>query len=293
MEIYVLRNFLEIAREGSITAAAGTLHISQSTLSMQIKSLENELGKKLFTRHSRSVSLTDEGMVLRKRAEDILNMVDKTAAEFREMNIIRGGDIRIGCAESYLIKHLAHAISDFRRDYPLLRFHITSGGTEQVLERLDHGILDLAVIVEPPHLERYNYLEIPGEDTWGIVVRRDHPLAARHSVTVSDLKGEDLIISEQSLKADLPRWCGEKVDELRFAGYTNLAYNGSVFAREGLGVLLAFEHLIECGADSELCFVPLSPRLTNKIFIVWKKYQIFTPIADLFTESLIKRFAAE
>ena len=111
------------------------------------------------------ISLIVSAMVLRKRAEDILNMVDKTAAEFREMNIIRGGDIRIGCAESYLIKHLAHAISDFRRDYPLLRFHITSGGTEQVLERLDHGILDLAVIVEPPHLERYNYLEIPGEDT--------------------------------------------------------------------------------------------------------------------------------
>jgi DNA-binding transcriptional LysR family regulator len=292
MEIYVLRNFIEIAREGNMTAAANALHISQSTLSMQIKGLEQELGKKLFIRHSRSVSLTDEGMVLRKRAEDILNIVDKTEAEFQEMNIIKGGDIRIGCAESYLIKHLAHAISDFRKDYPLLRFHITSGGTEQVLEQLDHGILDLAVIVEPPHLDRYNYLEVPGVDTWGIVVRRDHHLANKKSVTLSDLTDEDLIISEQSLEADLPRWCGERIDQLHFVGYTNLAYNGSVFAREGLGVLLTFEHLIECSADSQLAFIPLCPKLTNKMFIVWKKYQIFTPIADLFTRSLMDRFVA-
>ena len=170
MEIRVLRYFLEIARAGNMTRAAETLHISQPTLSKQMKDLEQELGKKLFRRGSTSLSLTDEGMLLRKRAEDILEMVDKTADEFKSLGNITGGEVHIGCAESHQIKYLARTIKAFKESYPLFRYHLTSGNTEQVVERLDRGLIDFAVIVEPPNLSKYNYLEVPEVNTWGLVM---------------------------------------------------------------------------------------------------------------------------
>ena len=156
MEIRVLRYFLEIARAGNMSRAAEAFHVSQPTLSKQMKDLEQELGKKLFRRGSTSLSLTDEGMLLRKRAEDILDMVDKTADEFRALNDISGGEVHIGCAESYQIKYLAQTIQVFKKKYPLFRYHLTSGNTEQVVERLDRGLIDFAVIAEPPNLPKYN-----------------------------------------------------------------------------------------------------------------------------------------
>jgi DNA-binding transcriptional LysR family regulator len=209
MEIRVLRYFLEIARESSMSRAAETLHVSQPTLSKQMKELESELGKKLFHRGSTSVSLTDEGMLLRKRAEDILTMVDKTTSEFRELDNIAGGEVHIGCAESHQIKYLAWVIKDFKEVYPRFRYHLTSGNTEQVVERLDRGLIDFAFIVEPPNLERYNHIEIPGTDIWGLAIRKDHPLAEKEEIVFADLIGIDLICSEQGMKFDIARWCGE------------------------------------------------------------------------------------
>lgn len=284
MEIRVLRYFLEIARERSMTRAAERLHLSQPTLSRQMKDLEQELGKKLFRRGSSSVSLTSEGMLLRKRAEDILDMVDKTADEFKALDEITGGEVRIGCAESHQIKHLARVLKKFQKQYALFRYHLSSGNTEQVTERLDRGLFDFAVIVEPPDLSRYNYLEVPDKDTWGVVMRKDSPLAQKERIRVEDLQGLPLICSEQSMREDIPRWCGEKVDELLFAGSTNLFYNGSVLVKEGLGYMLTFEHLADTGADSALCFRPLEPPLETKMYIIWKKYQIFTPIAERLLE---------
>ena len=237
MEIRVLRYFLEIARENNMSRAAETLHVSQPTLSKQMKDLESELGKKLFRRGSTSVSLTDEGMLLRKRAEDILAMVDKTTEEFRELDNITGGEVHIGCAESYLIKHLAQAIKDFKKKYPLFRYHLTSGNTEQVAERLDRGLIDFAVIAELPNLKRYNYIEIPGTDIWGLVIRKDNPLSEKKEIAFEDLIGLDLICSEQGMKFDISRWCGEKTDQLKIGGTFNLCYNGGVFVREGLGCM--------------------------------------------------------
>ena len=291
MEIRVLRYFLEIAREGSMTRAADALHVSQPTLSKQMKDLESELGKKLFRRSSASVRLTEEGMLLRKRAEDILDMVDKTTEEFLQLDDITGGEVRIGCAESCQIKYLARTVKHFKEKYPLFRFHITSGGTEQVAERLDRGLFDFAVIVEPPDLSRYNYLEIPETDRWGIVVRKDHPLARKKAVAAEDLAGLDVICSEQSMAVDIPRWCGEKMDTFNYVGSTNLAYNGSVFVKEGLGVMLTFDHLVDTGSDSELCFRPLSPKLENKMYVIWKKYQVFTPIAEKLLSELKTDFS--
>ena len=286
MEIRVLRYFIEIAREGNMSRAAETLHVSQPTLSKQMKELELELGKKLFRRGRASVRLTDEGMLLRKRAEDILEMVDKTTDEFRALDLITGGEVRIGCAESYLIQYLARSIKNLKEKYPLLRYHLSSGNTEQVAEKLDKGLLDFAVIVEPPDLAKYNYLEIPGTDVWGLIMRRDHPLAAKASITVDDLLGLELICSVQAIKVDIPRWCGEKTDMLNLSGTVNLAYNGAVFVKEGLGCMLSFDRLTDTGADSALCFRPLAPTLETKMYVIWKKYQLFTPIADLLIKDL-------
>ncbi len=286
MEIRVLRYFLEIAREGNMSHAAETLHVSQPTLSKQMKDLEQELGKKLFKRGSSSVSLTDEGMLLRKRAEDILEMVDKTTDEFRELGNITGGDVRIGCAESHLIKYLARAIKSLKEKCPRLRYHLSSGNTEQVVEKLDRGLIDFAVIVEPPDLSKYNYMEVPGEDVWGIIMRRDNPLSVKERICVEDLSDVELICSAQAMKVDLPRWCGEKADRLTLAGTVNLAYNGAVFVKEGLGCMLTFEQLINTDADGEVCFRPLTPTLETKMYVIWKKYQVFTPIAELLIDEI-------
>lgn len=288
MEIRVLRYFLEIAREGSMTAAAGVLHVSQSALSRQMKELEEELGKKLFRRGSRSVSLTDEGILLRRRAEDILDMVDKTAEEFRAIDDLQGGDVYLGCAESHLMAHIARRIKAFKTRYPLFRYHIVSGDRTVVLDRLDRGLLDFGVVVETPDLDRYQYLELPGTDTWGVVMPADHPLTKKQTVRVDDLLGEELICSEQSMEVDIPRWCGKKADKLSFTGHTNLAYNGSVFVREGLGLMLSFEHLIQPSDENGLAFRPLEPKLENRLYLIWKKYQVFSPIAQRLLDALLE-----
>lgn len=286
MEIRVLRYFLEIARTNNMSRAAETLHISQPTLSKQMKDLEQELGKKLFRRGSSSVSLTDEGMLLRKRAEDILDMVDKTTDEFKALNNIMGGEVHIGCAESHQIKYLARTIKEFKEKYPLFRYHITSGNTEQVAERLDRGLIDFAVIVEPPNLSKYNYLEVPEINTWGLVMRKDDPLAQKKKICVDDLTDLELICSKQAMQVDIPRWCGEKADMLNLSGTINLAYNGSVFVKERVGYMLTFDKLTNTGEDSELCFRSLTPSLETKMYVIWKKYQVFTPIAELLLEEL-------
>ena len=290
MEVRVLRYFLAIAREENMTRAAQRLHISQPSLSREMKKLEDELGHELFIRGNKSMSLTDEGMLLRKRAEDIVAMVDKTSEEFRRLDSIVGGEIRIGCAESFLIKYLAGSIRTFKEQYPNFIFHIFSGDTDPVAERLDRGLLDLAVIVEPPNLSKYNYLTIPESDKWGVVMRRDCPLAQKPVIAFQDLYGLPLFCSEQSIKVDFPRWCGENMDRLHFAGTFNLAYNGSVFVREGLGYLLTFEHLINTGEESGLCFRPITPELKTDMYIIWKKYQVFSPIVELFLRQLKEEY---
>lgn len=292
MELRMLRYFLEIAREENMTRAARRLHVSQPTLSKQMKDLEEELGKKLFRRGSAGIRLTDEGMLLRKRAEDILAMADRTADEFRALDAVTGGDVYIGCAESSRVRYLADIVHSFRRDYPRLRYHILSGDTAQVTERLERGLLDFAVIVEPPDLQRYSYIELPAADTWGVLMRRDCPLAEKRTVTADDLVGYDLVSSPQSLEADFPRWCAEKLDKLNVVGTVNLFYNGSVFVKAGDCLLLTFDCLADTSGGSELCFRPLSPPLRSKMYVIWKRYQIFSPIAERLLERVREAFGA-
>ena len=292
MEIRVLRYFLEVAREGSVTHAAERLHISQPTLSKQLKDLESELGKKLFVRGSFSVRLTDEGMLLRRRAEDILDMVDKTAAEFKALDEITGGDIHIGCAESDGIKHLARRIKAVQAQVPGIRVHLYSGDTNDLAERLDQGLLDFAVIAEAVDLSKYNYLELPGADIWGVVMRTDAPLAQKEAVSIDDLLDLPLLVPRQGLREDIPKLFGTAVECLHITGTLNLTYNGSVLAREGLGYVLTFDKLADTSEQSELCFRPLTPTLETKLYIVWKKYQVFSPAAELLLKEMRRKMGS-
>lgn len=293
MEIRHLRYFLAVAREENMTRAADILHVSQPTLSKTIKALEDELGKRLFTRHSFSISLTDEGMLLRDRAEDLVAMADKIEKEFVSLDDITGGDLYFGLAESYQIRYLAREISRFKTMYPELRYHITSGDTEQVTEKLDKGLLDFAVICETPDERKYNYIEFPEKDIWGTVMRADHPLSSKETILVDDLAGEPLFCSEQSWNNEIPEWAGDRFSKLRLEGSFRLAYNGSMFALEGLGILLTFRHLVDCSPESGLVFRPLEPTQYTRFYLIWGKYQTFTPIAERFLNHIQKAFAEQ
>ena len=263
MEIRTLRYFLAAAREENMTRAAEQLHVTQPTLSKQLKGLEDELGKKLFIRHSFSIALTEEGILLRNRAEDLISMADKIEKEFLSLDDITGGDIYFGLAESYQIRYLAREIREFKKLYPDLRYHITSGDTEQVTEKLDKGLLDFAVICETPD-ERN-----------------------------ADLTGQPLFCSEQSWENDIRPWAKEMFGKLHLEGSFRLSYNGSMFAREGLGILLTLNNLIDTSPESGMVFRPLSPHLEMKMYLIWNKYQAFTPIAERFLKQISGSFSQE
>lgn len=290
MELRVLRYFLEVARERSITRAAERLHISQPTLSKQLKDLEGELGKKLFVRGSHDVKLTDEGMLLRKRAEDILNMADKTVEEFQSLGEFTGGDVWVGCAESDGIKHLARCFMALLERYPGLRLHLQSGNSADVTERLDRGLLDFAVIVHEVDLSKYNYLELPATDRYGVLMQKDSPLAGRETVCVEDLLDLPLICSRQGITEDYPKVFQEKMDALHIVATFNLAYNASVLVREGVGYALSFDKLSDTSPESELTFRPLTPPLETKMYLIWTKYQVFSPAAEVLLEEVREQF---
>ena len=290
MEIRTLRYFLAVAREENMTRAAETLHVTQPALSKQLKSLEEELGKKLFTRHSFSIKLTDEGMLLRNRAEDLVSMADKIEKEFISLDDITGGDLFFGLAESYQISYLAREISKFKERYPGLKYHITSGDTEQVAEKLDKGLLDFTVLAETPDSSKYEYIEFPEADIWGVIMPADDKLARKKAIKIDDLIGLPLFCSEQSWENDIPLWAKGRMDELHLEGSFRLSYNGSIFAKEHLGYLLTFDKLINTSAESGLAFRPLSPQLETKLYLVWKKYQTFSPIAEKFLEHVKESF---
>ena len=290
MEIRTLRYFLAVAREENMTRAAELLHVSQPTLSKTLKALEEELGKKLFIRRSFSIELTDEGMLLRDRAADLIAMADKIEQEFISLDDITGGELYLGLAESFQIRYLARVLGRLKSAYQGLNYHITSGDTEQVTEKLDKGLLDFAVICEPPDELKYEYIEFPESDIWGAVMRRDHPLASNESVTVDDLSGQPLFCSEQSWNYEIREWAGSRYPELHLEGSFRLSYNGSIFAREGLGILLTFRNLVDCSEGSGLVFRPLEPIQKTHLYLIRNKYQALTPIAHKFLDHIAASF---
>ena len=275
MEIRTLRYFLAVAREENMTRAAEILHVTQPTLSKALKSLEDELGKKLFIRHSFSIRLTDEGVLLRNRAEDLISMADKIEQEFISLDDISGGDLYFGLAESYQIRYLARVIKEFKDRYQNLHYHITSGDTEQI---------------ELPDSRKYEYLAFPEKDVWGLVFPEGDQLAEKDVIRAEDLKGLPLFCSEQSWNGEIKEWAGNAFSKMKLEGSFRLSYNGSVFAREGLGYLLTYRHLIDTSENSGLVFRPLDPPLETALYIAWNRYQAFTPIAERFLQQLKECF---
>jgi len=297
MELRVLRYFLTVAREGSITGAADFLHVTQPTLSRQLKDLEQELGKKLFIRSSHSIILTDEGMLLRKRAEEIVEMADKLEAEFSSMEETISGDVYIGGGETDAMKQIARVVKDLQLSYPNIRYHLYSGNEDDVTERLDKGLLDFGILIQPADLSKYNYINIPAKDVWGVVMRKDSPLAFKDTIQAMDLLNVPLICSRQAMKQTFSKnefadWFGEDFDKLNVVTTYNLAYNAAIMVKEGIGYAITLDKIVNTSSDSNLCFRPLEPRLESGLNIVWKKHQIFSAAADKFLKEIQEKFSS-
>lgn len=293
MELRVLQYFLAVAREQSISAAAQSLHLTQPTLSRQLKELELELGKTLFIRGSRKVTLTEDGMLLRKRAEEILDLVGRTEKEVRQSDEILSGDIYIGTGETDGIRQIAKAAHQLQTLYPNIQFHIVSGDAVDVCERLDKGLLDFGILLGDMDKTKYHYMELPMKDVWGVLMQNNSPLAEKDSITPEDLWDKPLILSRQvENKSGLYRWLRKKPSELHTVATYNLIYNASLMVDEGMGYAFTLDKLVNT-MGSTLCFRPLKPHLELGMYLVWKKYQIFSRPAERFLTHLSDFFSMD
>lgn len=291
MEIRVLKYFLAVAREMSISAAADTLHITQPTLSRQIMDLEKELGAQLIVRSSKKLSLTPDGMRLKKRAEEIISLADKTAAEFSSGESHVGGDVYIGGGETDAMRMLVRIAARLHDEHSDVHFHIFSGDSDDITDKLDKGIFDFGVFVEPADVSKYEYIRLPAVDKWGILMRADSPLAAKEYIEPADLRGVPLIVSRQSLTSrDIPKWIGRNFDDLNVVATYNLLYNASLMADEGLGYVLCLDKIIRTNEEKTLTFRPLRSDMEVHLDIVWKKHQVFSKAAELFLQRLREKY---
>lgn len=292
MELRVLQYFLAVAREQSIIKAARSLHLSQPTLSTQIKALEEELGKQLLirgTKGSRKITLTEEGMILRKRAEEILSLVQKTEREISFSDQVIIGDIYIGAGETYAIRFIAKAAKELSLDHPGIHYHISSGNSEFVLEQLDKGLIDFGIVFGSVDHTKYHYVELPFKNTWGVLMRPDSPLAEKNAITPEDLWDKPLIISRQDNNAGaLSTWMKREISELEIVATYNLLFNASLMVEEGLGYAIGFDKIINTSGNNNLCFRPLFPKREDGMSIIWKKYQVFSKASEKFMDHIKK-----
>lgn len=290
MEFRVLKYFLAVAREENITKAAETLHITQPTLSKQLMELENEIGKKLFMRGNRKITLTQEGMLLYKRAEEIADLISKTEKELMQADDIISGDIHIGAGETELIRCVAKNAKEMQAKHPLVHFHIESGDSKTVLEHLDKGLIDFGLIFGNIDITKYNSIEIPDKDIWGVLMRKDSELAEKDFITAKDLIDKPLIVSRQGINDELQNWFKSDMEKLNIIATYNLIFNASILVEEGLGYALCLDKIIN-NENSNLCFRPLEPVLKISANIVWKKHQVFSKASEEFlrflTDSLV------
>ena len=289
MELRVLSYFLAVAKEENISKAAEFLHITQPTLSRQLSELEQELGVQLLNRGKRKTTLTGAGYLLRKRAEEITALTEKTKLEFQQPDEIISGDIYIGCAETSVMRQLAQTAKKLQTDYPHICYHLFSAKADDVTERLDKGLLDFGLLIEPSDIRKYHFLKLPDADTWGLLMRKDNPLSNQTEIAPQDLWNVPLLISQQALSThELYHWLQKEQEELNIITTYNLIFNASLMVEAGLGCALCLEHLVYTGSDSPLCFRPLHPLLEAQVYLIWKKQQLFSKAALLFLEELQK-----
>lgn len=288
MEIRVLKYFITIAREQNISAAAEKLHLSQPTLSRQIKDMEDELGKQLFIRGNRKITLTEDGMILRKRAEEILDLVQKAENEIAVSDKLISGEIIIGTGEVDGVRIVAKTAKKLSEQYPNIQYNIISGDSVDIIEKLDKGLIDFAVLVGYAiDISKYDSVKLPNKETWGVLMKNDCVLAQKDYVTAQDLWDKSLIVSRQAIKGKiLTDWLEKDISQLNIIAYYNLVYNASLMVEEGLGYALCIDKIINITEDSNICFKPFYPNLEVGMDIVWKKYQVFSRASQKFLEAL-------
>ncbi|MGL4853727.1 MAG: LysR family transcriptional regulator [Lentisphaeria bacterium] len=289
MEIRVLKYFLAVVREGNVTRAAQSLHLTQPTLSRQLIDLEDQLGQKLFIRSNHKISLTAEGVLLKKRAEEIIELVQKTEAEFSAIGDTISGNIFIGGGETDGMRQIAAIAQGLQKDYPEIRYHIYSGNAEDVTQRLDKGVLDFGILIQPVDLSKYNYITLSATDLWGVAMKSDSLLAQKKSINCNDLLNLPLICSRQALQNntvqnEYTQWFGSTWKKLKIVATYNLIFNAALLVEEGMGYAITLDKLLNITGSGKLCFRPLEPRLESKLNLVWKKDQIFSTAAQYFLD---------
>lgn len=287
MDIRVLQYFLTVAREESITKAAEALRMTQPPLSRQLKDLEEELGKQLLIRGSKKVTLTEDGMLLRKRAEELVALMKKTKDELTSSDENINGEIYIGCGETETISFLAQVAQNLRKKHPLIHYHIYSGDAERVIEKLDKGLIDFGLLVGHTDINKYDHIQLPMKDTWGVLMCKDSPLAEKEVISAEDLWDKPLIISHQtSMNDEMFSWLKADISKLNIVATYDLVYNAAQFAKKGFGYVIALDKLINTTGESNLCFRPLFPALEAKLCIIWKKYQVLSRASNTFLKQL-------
>jgi DNA-binding transcriptional LysR family regulator len=287
MDIRVLQYFLTVAREQTISGAAEVLHMTQPPLSKQLKELEAELGKQLLIRGKRRITLTKEGMLLRKRAEEIVTLMEKTKSEIITSDEVVSGEVYIGGGETEGMRPIAKTIRRVQEKYPNIRFHLFSGDGYDVTEHLDRGLIDFGTLIEPLDMGKYDSMRLPRPDTWGLIMRKDSPLAQKERIVPEDLKDIPLISSRQLEGEDgLSGWLGYSSEKLNVVATGNLLNNQRLLAEENVGYVLTLDQIVNLSGDSPLCFRPLSPKLESWMYLAWKKYQVFSPAAEVFLREL-------
>ena len=287
MELRVLRYFLAVAQEQSISGAAQFLHITQPTLSRQIMELEEELGTTLFHRGNRKITLSDQGILLRKRAEQIVELVHKTQEELALNAETVSGPIYIGAGETNAFQALAKSSRSLIELYPNVCFQLYSGNAQDVMERLDKGLVDFGLLIEPYDVSKYDYLRLAALDSWGVLMRKDSPLAALEAIQAENLWDKPLICSRQALEGgQLSSWLKIDYTKLNLVASYNLLFNAALLVQAGLGYALCLDNIVNTTGKSDLCFRPLSPALKSHVDLVWKKNQIFSKASELFLNKI-------
>lgn len=291
MDIRELKYFLAVAKEENLSRAAEYLFITQPSLTRQMQNLEAEIGRPLFIRGGRKMTLTETGLLLQKRAQEIVDLYDKTQADLVMPEKILG-EVNIGGGESYVVEQIADVIKELRKNYPDIVFNLYSGNTNDVAEKIDKGLLDFGILIEPFNLSKYDYLPLSLVDTWGVLMKKDSPLAKKEFVVAQDLMDKPLICSLHALtQKQIFDWFGCEEDKLNVVATYNLLYNASLLVKAGVGYAVCLDKIVYTGENSELCFRPLYPKLESKLNIVWKKYQIFSNQAQVFLRKIQENFS--
>lgn len=282
--------FLAVAREQNITRAAESLHITQPTLSKQLMDLEAQLGKQLLIRGTKKVTLTEDGIFLRDKAQEMIELMEKTESAFGDGNKPLSGDIYFGCGETHAMEPITEIFKELQSEYPDIHFHIHSGDADGVLERLDKGLLDAGLLIGPIRQEKYDYFAIHQKDKFGLLMPEDCPLAQKPSIDIEELKYLPLIFSRQTFSGQqVLNQIGAAYSSLHVVATYNLIYNATFMVEKGMGYALCLDNLVNT-AGRGLTFRPVTPELTVDLYIVTKKYQTFSPAVKLFLEK-VRRLA--